>query len=91
MFIPEATDCPTHYVRAQLHLTVQTDPGFSLYIEREGGETDRQRQRDRETRLSVTPGHRTMQEGLSMVSCRESITKSKHVLHWKPFTPNFRP
>ena len=94
MFIPEATDCPTHYVRAQLHLTVQTDPGFSLYIERERGgdrQTDRQRQRDREIRLSVTPGHPTMQEGLSMVSCRESITKSKHVLHWKPFTLNFRP
>ena len=34
---------------------------------------------DRKTRLSVTLGHRTVQEGLSMVSCRESITKSKHV------------
>ena len=34
---------------------------------------------DRKTRLSVTPGHRTVQEGLSMVSRRESITKSKHV------------
>ena len=50
-----------------------------------------QRQTDRETRLSVTPGHRTVQEGLSMVSCRESITKSKHVLYWKFFTPNFCP
>ena len=46
-------------------------------------ERDRERQRQRETRrqrrLSVTPGHRTVQEGLSMVSCREGITKSKHV------------
>ena len=36
-----------------------------LYIERE-----RERERegiDRKTRLSVTPGHRTVQEGLSMV------------------------
>ena len=31
----------------------------------------------------------TMQEGLHMESCRESITKSKHVLYWKPFTPNY--
>ena len=54
-------------------------------------ETERETQRDRKTRLSVTPGHRTVQEGLSMVSCRESITKSKHVLYWKPFTPNVRP
>ena len=46
-----------------------------------GGE----RERERETRLSVTPGHFTVQEGLSMVSCRESIIKSKHVLYWKLF------
>ena len=39
----------------------------------------------------MTPGHRTVQEGLSMVSCREGITKSKHVLYWILFTPNFRP
>ena len=45
----------------------------------------------RKKRFSVTPGHRTVQEGLSMVSCREGITKSKHVFHWKLFTPNFRP
>ena len=45
----------------------------------------------RKTRLSETPGHRTVQEGLSIVSCRESITKSKHVLYWKLFTPIFRP
>ena len=31
--------------------------------------------------LCVAPGHRTVQEGLRMVSCRESITKSKHVLY----------
>ena len=43
------------------------------------------------TRLSVTPGHCTVQEGLSMVSCREGITKSKHVLYWKLFTPNLCP
>ena len=36
--------------------------------------------------IDLTPG----QEGLSMVACRESITKSKHVLYWKHFTPNFR-
>ena len=46
---------------------------------------------DRKTRLSATPGHCIMQEGLSMVSCRESLTKSKHVLYWKRFTPNFGP
>ena len=34
---------------------------------------------DRKTRLSMTPVYRTVQEGLSMVSCREGITKSKHV------------
>ena len=33
------------------------------------------------TRLSVTPRHRTVLKGLSMVSCREGITKSKHVFH----------
>ena len=27
----------------------------------------------------MTPVYRTVQEGLSMVSCREGITKSKHV------------
>ena len=27
----------------------------------------------------MTPEYRTVQEGLSMVSCREGITKSKHV------------
>ena len=32
----------------------------------------------RETRLSVIPVHRTAQKGLSMVSGREGITKSKH-------------
>ena len=32
-------------------------------------------------RLSMTPVYRTVQEGLSMVSCREGITKSKHVLY----------
>ena len=31
----------------------------------------------------MTPGHFTVQEGLSMVSCRISIIKSKHVLYWK--------
>ena len=41
---------------------------------------DRERETDRKTKLSVTPRHHTVQEGLSMVSCRESITKSKHVL-----------
>ena len=46
---------------------------------------------DRKTRLSMTPVHRTVQEGLSMVSCREGITKSKHVLYWKLFTPNLCP
>ena len=45
----------------------------------------------RKIKLSVTPGHRTVQEGLSMVSCREGMTKSKHVLFWKLFTPKFRP
>ena len=40
---------------------------------------ERERDTDRKTRLSVTPGHRTVQEGLSMVSCRECITMSKHV------------
>ena len=58
-------------------------------------ERDREREtetdRDRKTRLSVGPRHRTVQEGLSMVSCRESITKSKHVLYWTLFTPNLRP
>ena len=50
------------------------------------------REREREkTKLSVTPGHHNVQEGLSMVSCTESITKSKHVLYWKLFTPNFCP
>ena len=34
---------------------------------------------DRKTRLSMTPVHRTVQEGLSMESFRECITKSKHV------------
>ena len=34
---------------------------------------------DRKTRLSMTSVHRTVQEGLSMVSFRECITKSKHV------------
>ena len=29
----------------------------------------------------MTPVYRTVQEGLSMVSCREGITKSKHVLY----------
>ena len=38
------------------------------------------------TYIYMTPG----QEGLSTVACRESITKSKHVLYWKHFTPNFR-
>ena len=33
----------------------------------------------RKTKLSVTPGHRTVQEGLGMVSCRKGITKCKHV------------
>ena len=37
----------------------------------------------------MTPGHRTVQEGLSMVSCREAITKSMHVLYWKPFYSEF--
>ena len=46
---------------------------------------------DRKPRLSVTPGHRTVQESLSMVSWREGITKSKQVFWWKLFTPNFRP
>ena len=86
VFIPEATDCPIHFVRAQLHLTVQTDPGFSLERDRQTG-----RQTARQTRLSVIPGHRTVPEGLNTVSCRESITKSKHVLYWKLFTPNFSP
>ena len=44
----------------------------------------------RKTKLSVTAGHCTVQEGLSMVSCRESITQSKHVLYWKLFTLNRR-
>ena len=35
------------------------------------------KERDIKIRLSVTPVHRTVQ-GLSMVSCREGITKSKH-------------
>ena len=35
--------------------------------------------RQKKTRLSMTPVHRTVQEGLSMVSFRECITKSKHV------------
>ena len=66
----------------QLHI-------MSIQWERE---RDRQTERQTEkTRLSVTPGHRTVQEGLSMVPCRESITKSKHVLDWKLFTPNFCP
>ena len=54
-------------------------------------QTDRQTQRETQRKLSVTPGHRTVQEGLSMVSCRESITMSKHILYWKRFTPNFHP
>ena len=41
-------------------------------------ENDPERERERE-RLSMTPVYRTVQEGLSMVSCREGITKSKHV------------
>ena len=57
------------------------------YIERE-----REREREKKKKkLSVTPGHHTVQEGLSMVSCTESITKSKHVLYWKLFTPNLFP
>ena len=47
------------------------------------------RQTDRKTRLSVTPRHRTVQEGLGTVSCRETVTKSKHVLYWKLFTQIF--
>ena len=46
-------------------------------------EREREREREREERererLSITPVYRTVQEGLSMVSCREGITKSKHV------------
>ena len=38
-----------------------------------------QREREREGSISMTPVYRTVQEGLSMVSCREGITKSKHV------------
>ena len=45
-----------------------------IYIYRE-----RERERERKTRLSMTPVHHAVQEGLSMVSCREGITKSKHV------------
>ena len=41
----------------------------------------RERERERERELSMTPVYRTVQEGLSMVSCREGITKSKHVLY----------
>ena len=40
---------------------------------------------DRKARLSGTPVHRTVQEGLSMVSCRERITKSEYVFQWKLF------
>ncbi len=41
-------------------------------------ENDPEREREKE-RLSMTPVYRTVQEGLSMVSSREGITKSKHV------------
>ena len=63
--------------------------GLRIYISRER-ERERGREKEKEnkkqTRLSVTPGHRTVQEGLSMVSCRESITKSKPVLYWKRYS-----
>ena len=42
-------------------------------------ERERERERERGERLSMTPVYRTVQEGLCMVSCREGITKSKHV------------
>ena len=42
-------------------------------------ENDPEREREREGSISMIPVYRTVQEGLSMVSCREGITKSKHV------------
>ena len=39
----------------------------------------------------MTPVYRTVQEGLSMVSCREGITKSKHVFLVETFCSEFSP
>ena len=52
---------------------------FPFFTCLQRGPEEREVDEDRKTRLSVAPGHRTVQEGLSMVSRRESITKSKHV------------
>ena len=34
----------------------------------------------------MTPGHLTVEDGLSMVSCREGITKSKHSFNGNLFS-----
>ena len=68
---------------------IQREPDRQTDREPRAKQTDRQT--EKLTRLSVTPVYRTVQEGLSKVSCREGITKSRHVLFRKLFTPNFRP
>ena len=44
---------------------------FPFFTCLQRGPEEREVDEDRKTRLSVAPGHRTVQEGLSMVSRRE--------------------
>ena len=66
---------PTHpYYPPLLLLLLSLSPSLSIYIERERGRERRYREREKErskTRLSATPGHRTLQEGLTRVCCHK--------------------